>query len=341
MVGIVEITDEDDDSSNAEQVAQARLQQLVQQALLACALYAGTAAAPALAPASSSATVSSLPGSSGLDAFCDDVEQRALQLLSPWSDAGSQQQAQQLLQQLAQQAMTPAASAGTAADAATGAKGSSTEAPAAGAEQQLLACVLPQLLERLRDTLMAQHRHRQAQEAGGTGACTSGHLCAPSAACVKRALCAAAAADRRCVLLSCPPAAGNYQGPATFARCLAARQLAWLTLSLPSPLLDEQAGRLLPLLLAVTDDPSPCVQRYGHSALLWLACACQPGVLRWQRLLLLDTSRRLVVGCEASCWASAMPAATRLVMVRGCCLLAVACPQCCASSCRVATHAVA
>jgi hypothetical protein len=41
------------------------------------------------------------------------------------------------------------------------------------------------------------------------------------------------------------------------------------------------------------------------------------GSLAWHRVLLLDVARRLVVGCEEGSWATALPAATSLVMVSG------------------------
>jgi hypothetical protein len=74
-------------------------------------------------------------------------------------------------------------------------------------------------------------------------------------------------------------------------------------------------GLLLPLILAVTDDPSPSVQQYGHAALAWLGSRCQAATLQWQDLLLKDVTTKLVVGCEETCWSTAMPAATALVMV--------------------------
>ncbi|WIA14078.1 hypothetical protein OEZ85_002628 [Tetradesmus obliquus] len=203
---------------------------------------------------------------------------------------------------------------------------------------------------------------------------------------------------------------GSYQGPDVFHRCLAARQLAWITQHLqphpvqpPTPTQrvrsssqppqdqqqqqqqDQQlVGLLLPLLLAVTDDPSPSVQRYGQAGLGWLGLtgltggspdslmthkatslassssssssspdrilSSEPGrsnhgqhaagqtlqvppgqlvvsgqppravraaSLAWHRVLLLDAARRLVVGCEEGSWATALPAATSLVMVSG------------------------
>jgi hypothetical protein len=166
----------------------------------------------------------------------------------------------------------------------------------------------------------------------------------------------------------------------------------------------QSIGLLLPLLLAVTDDPSPSVQRYGYAGLGWLGLTgltnssgspdslmaghlinnlagsssgssrisssspasltgltggspdsvaadisrpdsltvprgqsglgqqmqqqqqgmmqvhmqlvrLRAGSLGWHRELLLDVARRLVVGCEEGSWATAMPAATSLVMV--------------------------
>jgi len=39
------------------------------------------------------------------------------------------------------------------------------------------------------------------------------------------------------------------------------------------------------------------------------------GGLQWQAALLREEARRLVVGCEESCWPIAFPAATSLVLV--------------------------
>eukprot|EP00775_Hariotina_reticulata_P010038 gene10038-10194_t len=95
----------------------------------------------------------------------------------------------------------------------------------------MLDALLPGLLEQLKDTVLAQHRHKTAEERQGVS---------------------------------------TYRGPDTFQRCLASRQLSWLCLQLQPPVLDERMGLLLPLILAVTDDPSPSVQQYGHAALAWL-----------------------------------------------------------------------
>ena len=133
----------------------------------------------------------------------------------------------------------------------------------------------------------------------------------------------------------------SYTGPAPFQRCLAARQLAWLVQQLQPPTLTapHTLGLLLPLILAVADDHSPSVRQYGHAALGWIgysnsSSSCSGGSssngggcdsnggsseggLQWQGGLLREEARRLVVGCEESCWGTAMPAATSLIMVRG------------------------
>lgn len=111
----------------------------------------------------------------------------------------------------------------------------------------------------------------------------------------------------------------TYNGPPTFARCLAARQLAWLVQQLqPSAFTDTQTlGLLLPLVLAVADDPSASVRQYGHAAMGWLGLQTPAASLRWQGDLLREEARRLVVGCEESCWVTAMPAATSLILVGG------------------------
>jgi hypothetical protein len=117
-----------------------------------------------------------------------------------------------------------------------------------------------------------------------------------------------------------------YSGPSTFHRCLAARQLAWLVQQLQPPAFTEPhtLGLLLPLILAVADDPSPTVRQYGHAALGWLGLTSNSSSsssssssegLQWQGALLRSEAKRLVVGCEESCWGTAMPAATSIVMV--------------------------
>ncbi|KAF6251398.1 hypothetical protein COO60DRAFT_621989 [Scenedesmus sp. NREL 46B-D3] len=282
VVGIVEIAEEEDSSSSdaytAQQQAQARLQQQILQALLVCALYAQqdtlgcptelcSSRASANAAADASATTASDPpqqrpnvdtGSSNssqlpadLDLFCSSVVAEGLALFSPWSNRACHLQCHRILQQLA-----------SAIAAAQPEVQALQQQGQQGCWQQLLSQLLPQLLECLRDTLMAQHRHNRALDNGELGA---------------------------------------YKGPGTFRRCLAARQLAWMTRHMqphppPSSLQrprsssssskqqpaqpnkqqqeqqqDQQlVGQLLPLLLAVTDDPSPSVQRYGHAGLGWL-----------------------------------------------------------------------
>lgn len=132
-------------------------------------------------------------------------------------------------------------------------------------------------------------------------------------------------------IVACRVRAVPYSGPGTFQRCLAARQLAWLLQQLQPPALTapDNLGLLLPLILAVADDPSPSVRQYGHAALGWLGLRARSGNsssssgsagkqgLQWQGALLREEARRLVVGCEDSCWGTAMPAATSIVLVGG------------------------
>lgn len=116
----------------------------------------------------------------------------------------------------------------------------------------------------------------------------------------------------------------SYTGPSTFHRCLAARQLTWLTQQ-PDALSEPQTlGLLLPLVLAVANDPSPSVRQYGHAALGWLGLtAGGGGGLQWQAALLREEARRLVMGCEESCWPTAFPAATSLILVGFCWMLSL------------------
>jgi hypothetical protein len=112
------------------------------------------------------------------------------------------------------------------------------------------------------------------------------------------------------------PCAEAYSGPGPFLRACAARKLAWATLSLPPTSLGAAAAvALLPPTLAASDDAACAVSRYGHVALHWLALAAPAKALSPQRELLLGRAKRLVVGCEASAWGSAMPAAVALVLV--------------------------
>jgi hypothetical protein len=109
--------------------------------------------------------------------------------------------------------------------------------------------------------------------------------------------------------------AAAYKGPGVFARCLAARQLACAVQLLPPAALTQHLGLVLPLLRAAIDDPSPAVQRYGHAGVQWLAVMAGGEQLAWQQELLLHVANKMVVGCDPAVWGSALPAATRLVLV--------------------------
>jgi hypothetical protein len=97
-----------------------------------------------------------------LNSFCSSIEFQGLTLTNPWSSTACQQRCANILQQLA--------SAAEAAEQST-----ELQAPALkqqqqqGCWQQLLSLLLPQLLDGLRDTLMAQHRHNRAQDRGELG----------------------------------------------------------------------------------------------------------------------------------------------------------------------------
>jgi hypothetical protein len=80
-------------------------------------------------------------------------------------------------------------------------------------------------------------------------------------------------------------------------------------------LLASAMPALLPLVLAAVDDPSYAVQRSAHLALQHCATAV-PQALAAQRALLLDTSRRLAIGCAESAAETAFPAAVSVVLVR-------------------------
>jgi hypothetical protein len=177
----VEIEELPADSDTATLTAQQQLQQQLQKQavllLLVVALYA---------PDSSSS------GKGGdLDASCqlrqlacfsDSIVQQGLQLASPWSGQECQQQALQLLQQLMGSICPPTRSSSSSSINAVASPGIG-RSPAVGSghsgdpqqqqqQQQQQMCVLvPLLLDGLRDTLLAQHRHRRLQEKGDMGEC--------------------------------------------------------------------------------------------------------------------------------------------------------------------------
>ncbi|KXZ55058.1 hypothetical protein GPECTOR_3g216 [Gonium pectorale] len=104
-----------------------------------------------------------------------------------------------------------------------------------------------------------------------------------------------------------------YTGPDPFARALAARRLAWLLMRSRHPWAGAALQSALPALLAACDDPSPGVAQYGMAALHAAAVECLAADLQWQRELLLEQARRLVVGCQEQVWHLACPAAVAIV----------------------------
>jgi hypothetical protein len=203
VVGIVEVVEEEDNGSSsnvqtAQQQAQAQLQQLLLQLLLVCALYAqqDVLNSPAVDKCSSSSSTSatgvskhqplgnknssSSSSSSGgqlptdVESFCSSIVLQGLELSAPWSSQACQQHCQQILVQLAS-----TAAAATQVEAPEYSRITQQQQGVAGSLpqkqqqqgrwQQLLGLLLPQLLDSLRDTLMAQHRHNRAQDKGELG----------------------------------------------------------------------------------------------------------------------------------------------------------------------------
>jgi len=242
------------------------------------------------------------------------VFKRAAGLFTPWSDAACAEASAAVLQVLAEAAQ---AAADRAVGGGSGENGRSQPGPSPPPGQLLLlfGAVLPShLLPDLRDVLYAQARHRLSLERG----------------------------DPR-----------PYQGPGTFARAVGARRAAWLlqqAFSLPVPgagavasdaapssfsssatreetnALEQSGTLVLPLSLAAAEDPSPSVQRHGAAALLSLslcggsaavagaATVAASRLASAQRDLLLDASRRLVIGCEPGFARVALPAAAALTV---------------------------
>ncbi|PNG99881.1 hypothetical protein TSOC_014329, partial [Tetrabaena socialis] len=104
-----------------------------------------------------------------------------------------------------------------------------------------------------------------------------------------------------------------YGGPDTFTRAVAARRLAWLLMRSRHPFVGEALGACLPGVLACCDDPAPGVAQYGIAMLHAAAVECLAADLQWQRELLLEQARRMVVGCHEQVWRLACPAALALV----------------------------
>ncbi|GLI60462.1 hypothetical protein VaNZ11_002620, partial [Volvox africanus] len=104
-----------------------------------------------------------------------------------------------------------------------------------------------------------------------------------------------------------------YTGPDTFTRAVAGRRLAWLLLRSRHPFVGEALRTSLPAVLACCDDPAPGVVQYGVAALHTAAAECLAADLTWQRELLIEQARRLVVGCQEVIWPLACPAAVAIV----------------------------
>lgn len=198
-------TDDADNNTNTsssrsqQQQQQKQLQQQLVQVLLAAALYAADSSThmlPCEQPAASAAagvpelhgsinTTSSTTSSSssnsasvsGLSYVCGSIVRQGLQLNTPWSGSQCQLQAQQLLQHFVSNIRLPA----NTTSSSKGARGSqqlllppTQQQPQADAhseqqQQQLVLVVchmFPLLLDQLRDTLLAQHRHRKLQDKG-------------------------------------------------------------------------------------------------------------------------------------------------------------------------------
>jgi hypothetical protein len=109
------------------------------------------------------------------ESFCSSIMLQGLALSTPWSSQACQQHCQQILAQLA---CTVAAAATQMEGGASskqqqqqqqGVAGSLTQQQQQGCWQQLLGLLLPQLLDSLRDTLLAQHRHSRAHDKGELG----------------------------------------------------------------------------------------------------------------------------------------------------------------------------
>lgn len=190
VVGIVEITEEDSDSTpTADQQAATQLQQIVLQALLVCALYARQHTVDRKAGllhsstggGNSSSSRDAEPRSAALDDFCGSIVHEGLLLSTPWTSSACQEHCDHILHHLASAVVLPDDPAnqqrrqhGICSPAATvKQKQQQQEERQEKLEQhswqQLLSGLLPLLLDRLRDALMAQHRHMKAQDRGELG----------------------------------------------------------------------------------------------------------------------------------------------------------------------------
>lgn len=200
VVGIVEIEEVDEAaeaaSSGPEVLAAQQQQGLVRGALEVCALYGrgpydGLCAAEASAEAEGSKQDQPCPewprldgaggsgsgGGSGtqsprtsgaLESLLHSTVAWSLRLHTPWTDAGCAEHSCTLLQQLARQTQ-PQAATSASEGAPSMQQQEENQVQQQQRVQELLAGLMPQLLQPLREPLLAQHKHRQAAERGGTG----------------------------------------------------------------------------------------------------------------------------------------------------------------------------
>ncbi|EFJ50352.1 hypothetical protein VOLCADRAFT_88877 [Volvox carteri f. nagariensis] len=89
--------------------------------------------------------------------------------------------------------------------------------------------------------------------------------------------------------------------------------LPWLLMRCRHPFIGVVLREALPALLACIDDPAPGVAQYGVAALHAVAAECLAADLQWQRELLLEAARQLVVGCHEQLWSLVCPAAVAVV----------------------------
>jgi len=172
------------------------------QPVAASILPAAAGGAPGISQPGSDPLSSSSSSSGGLSSVCDTLVQRGLVLDTPWSGADCQQQGQQLAQHVLDSLKLPGSSSNAGSSRGSKHKTSTALTAADDLQQQLqssftlglaeqqpdsrtdplhqdkqqqqqqqqVSCqLLPLLLDQLRDTLLAQHRHRKLQDKGDMG----------------------------------------------------------------------------------------------------------------------------------------------------------------------------
>ncbi|KAG1660845.1 hypothetical protein FOA52_008956 [Chlamydomonas sp. UWO 241] len=216
-------------------------------------------------------------------------------LFSPWlplpdDTAGTaaaaapvEEAARQLLAALA---LATCSARGADPPGATPSGSASLMRPGEARGQALLAAALPELLPPLRRALVA------AQPSAEFGASRP-----PGSS----------AAEASGVASLIPPM------PTQFERAVAARRAAFLVRSTRHPFIGALVPLLLPALLTLLDDTAACVSAHGVWGLHHVAGEALPSDVLYQRELLLDTVRRLVVGCDEALWGCVLPAAVATV----------------------------